>query len=459
MATIDLKQLHETIETWAKSAIEGYEAKAVYLFGSLIHKGGAQFNESSDVDLVVVMPTIADAVDRLRWIEAFASAKGDLELQLMRILKKSATEPAASVVAVTELELSFNIHKDGHREFFTANTFRDLVTGDVREGLPGAVAVTGCRFVAAGLAFAQKMRNEFYAVSANLTPRLEGYDGPEPLPKRIMRAAAMAARAAGKSSGPGAEHDVQEGLDLLTSELYRRRDDHAMYFALQDRLSVRRQARGRREAMEAADQLLLGEIIYDVVSGVAAEPTRSGSGGGESGAHPPIEHSRSGTAVITPDESAGGSQPVRQLTAEPFGSTTAFFADRFAAAFPGVRSISWHDVAEDVEQRMMRLLRDPLSFSNGHPVWWWRGGNLQIQSFRKLSDGIYLMNSDELRITRVAAVPGSTYQRSFVYVEADGMSRTGLYPTRSADVAATRSTVSYRTGRSSLGTNMTTEAR
>ena len=32
--------------------------QAIYLFGSLVYRDGAQFNDRSDVDLVVVMPEI-----------------------------------------------------------------------------------------------------------------------------------------------------------------------------------------------------------------------------------------------------------------------------------------------------------------------------------------------------------------------------------------------------------------
>lgn len=38
-----------------------------------------------------------------------------------------------------------------------------------------------------------------------------------------------------------------------------------------------------------------------------------------------------------------------------------------------------------------------------------------------------LINHDELKIRRIAAVPGATYKWNFVYVEVDAMEPTGLY--------------------------------
>ena len=46
------------------------------------------------------------------------------------------------------------------------------------------------------------------------------------------------------------------------------------------------------------------------------------------------------------------------------------------------------------------------------------------------------MDTDELQIERVAAVRGSTYQRSFVYVHCGAMEPTGLYRTSSSGRAS-----------------------
>lgn len=472
MTSTDLTQLHQELTTWGASSIGTYGAKAAYLFGSLLHKNGAQFNESSDIDLVVVMPDISDASDRYRWLERFLTSKEELEYLLMRRLKRSAMEPSASVVAVTDLELLANVHKDGHREFFTANSFHDLSSAVQTTGLPYAGTSPCTRFVAGALSFVQKMRNEYFAVSANGKMTLDAYDGPDPLPKRIMRAAAMAARAIGNSSGPGAEHDVQEGLDLLTSVLYGLRDKNPLYRNLQDILSVRRRARGQYRSVELADQLLLGEIIYDIVArspiaASAAPQPASGPRPAHSPASPkpaaPAPAPRPTNEKVETSEADAGRADVRQAdVAQADGrpaekgqtharqrdvvvvrrptrssrSTTAFFAERFDATFPDVHTTSWFTDPSQMDACLLTLLQEPLTYSSGHPIWWWRGGNLQIETFRKLEENIFLMNYEELKVARIAAVPGSTFQRDFVYVETEAMPPTGLYKTRMADLAS-----------------------
>jgi hypothetical protein len=60
---------------------------------------------------------------------------------------------------------------------------------------------------------------------------------------------------------------------------------------------------------------------------------------------------------------------------------------------------------------------------------WWRGPrNLNIEHFKTLGDDLYLMNVDELKIRRIAAVAPGAYYQSFVYVETDPMPSSGLYP-------------------------------
>lgn len=179
-------------------------------------------------------------------------------------------------------------------------------------------------------------------------------------------------------------------------------------------------------------------IIYDLVLGEISPAGQKGAGA------PPGAGGAARAATGGPDAAAPDPGPVpgEEAAAQPgtaaverFGSSTAFFAERFASAFPGVRSIAWFTNPDDIEQRMLTLLKSPLTFPDGLPVWYWRGGNLQIERFRKLASGQYLMDTEELRIARIAAVHGSSYHRNFVYVHCDPMESTGLYRIGSSDRA------------------------
>jgi|GEM_PF-4910333 len=119
-------------------------------------------------------------------------------------------------------------------------------------------------------------------------------------------------------------------------------------------------------------------------------------------------------------------------------NSASFFAERFAHAFPGVRKIEWYE-GPDAIKRLQVLLKEPLVFerenSETTPIWWWRGGNLQIPSFKVLRRGVVLLDTKEMKISRIAAVPSSSYYRSFVYVEASPMKPCGAYHSDAKKIA------------------------
>ena len=108
--------------------------------------------------------------------------------------------------------------------------------------------------------------------------------------------------------------------------------------------------------------------------------------------------------------------------------STVIFAHRFAGAFPGVRAIEWFDGAATIKQRLTKLLEEPLEYADITPIWWSRGNsNLQITSFVDEGDR-YVLNGDEMSISRIAAVGSRSYKHQFVYVEVAPLPETGLYP-------------------------------
>ena len=136
-----------------------------------------------------------------------------------------------------------------------------------------------------------------------------------------------------------------------------------------------------------------------------------------------------------------------ELPRFPAGGTSAFFAERFAQAFPGVRKARWMSGQEAID-RLNLLLKPPLVFRTGDvgtvsPIWWIGRGNLQVESFRRISEDTVLMGTDELRINHIVAVPGDAYWQSFVYLEAAPGKATGLYPRTAEQFDECRSTFGY----------------
>lgn len=131
---------------------------------------------------------------------------------------------------------------------------------------------------------------------------------------------------------------------------------------------------------------------------------------------------------ILPDQRSSDYDSLPEFTA---GSPTAFFAQRFASAFPGLRETTWFSKGEAVD-RLAILLAPPLTFSRSSnsklsPIWWLRFGNSHIESFSILNRNTVLMDEKELLIDKIAAAYSADYKRLFVYVACSPMPPCGAY--------------------------------
>ena len=400
---------------WARDIRDEIGAEGVYVFGSLIYRDGAQFGDRSDIDLVVVLNETPDGVDRAELLGALLPRKIVLEDQLGKLLRRASRgDLICSVLVVTALEVTADIHKDGARDFFSKNAFYDLISDRIVQGLDRAGSrPIRERLVGECIRFAQKVRNECLAVNALGDGKLAAFDdADDAAPKRIMRHAAMVRYLGDQGDGdPGAEYDVDSGATELSVLLNDRRK---RVLDLQRRFEARRGGRAAREALSANDQLILTELVLDAAiqleakaAAVDAKPTKPSTRGAHS---------------------------------------TVVFAQRFASAFPGVRGVEWFDDPDDIKQRLGLLLADPLEFEDATPIWWSRGSsNLHISSFREEGDHI-LINVEEMNVARVAAVNQGSYKYNFVYLDVAAMSPTGLYPStndRIAEVEKGEGTFSY----------------
>lgn len=94
-----------------------------YIFGSLVHKSGAQFDDQlSDVDVICTFAKEQIYIDRWRALAAAEPTVLDLNLTfLKRFSRGDATKPITSLVAVTDFELAHGLHKDKSPQFFSHN--------------------------------------------------------------------------------------------------------------------------------------------------------------------------------------------------------------------------------------------------------------------------------------------------------------------------------------------------
>ncbi|MFM7347267.1 MAG: hypothetical protein ACKO1J_18085 [Tagaea sp.] len=268
MDQTSIDQVRNHLFAWASRVSENRPHDAplgMFSFGSLIYRNGAQFGESSDIDLVAVINPSLNAISRVGWLSGLKEQVLDLECKLVRMLQRTATEPNVSVVAVTNIEIALDVHKDGHRNFFSENIYLNLDTQSADAGLPSAGSENCSRFSSAALSNIQKLRNKFLSQSYN--GAFEGlieYDGDDPAPKPLMRTASMVYREMQPVGDPGVEYDLQIGLDFLTDILSEASRRHPTEFGpLHSELSIRRRARGRAKPISPLKQLLLSELLFD----------------------------------------------------------------------------------------------------------------------------------------------------------------------------------------------------
>lgn len=434
MNTLDLERIWEGLSKWSDTAVTQFGAAKVYVFGSLVYRDGAQFVQSSDVDLVIELPShLTDALSRAKWLETFYEHKQSLEVTLLGLLGRQMVEPFASIVPVTGCEIELDIHKDNQRDFFSENVFVNALEKQRVEGLPGAGSGNKqCdRLLASCIGFTQKMRNQFLAVAANSRNSvLLPYSGEDPISKPIMRAAAMARRLQDQSLEKGAEYDTRMGMDLLARHLYDLQKIDERYQELNDLISERRRGRGPGGPLTEADQLLLAEIVFDIALG-KAKPSPQGVDINADGAGSAQPKEDSSATQVSKAQEPSSQKEIGESEGEPSlkgESSLVFFYNRFMDSFPGVRDVTWFDEPADAIKRLERLLRPPVRFSDGVPIWWWRGErNLQIEHFERLDSDVVLIDCEEHKIRRIAAIPGKSYKWHFVYVETSAMEPTGLY--------------------------------
>lgn len=108
-------------------------------------------------------------------------------------------------------------------------------------------------------------------------------------------------------------------------------------------------------------------------------------------------------------------------------SSTVFFSTRFAKAFPGVRGIQWFKEPVEAVERLNVFFTEPFNFRDAQPIWWWRDGDMYIDSFETLAPDTILIDQQELVIDAVAAVNAGSYYQTFIYIKSKASQGSGLH--------------------------------
>ncbi len=117
-------------------------------------------------------------------------------------------------------------------------------------------------------------------------------------------------------------------------------------------------------------------------------------------------------------------------------NSTVFFKRRLCAAFPGERGLVEYTDQKQIRKALSKLFEPPLSFKKSigwnsmkDPIWWFRGGSaMDIDKYRYLGKGRYLLGWEELKIRRlIAYIESGRYYSNYVYIEFEGDSPTSVY--------------------------------
>lgn len=184
---VNFESIIAILEEWLKTA----KLERAYLFGSIINSPEL-FYDDSDIDLVVPINQL-NAEYRCDVLSSIFSHVGELEIALLQCLQRNdSSKPISSILAVTPIEISCDIHKSAGVSFFSGNKFLQLPMQDgiaanslEADQVPRNMAVELFEKI-------QKYRNDYLKKAPNGQIALKDYDGIDVLPKELMRYAAIA---------------------------------------------------------------------------------------------------------------------------------------------------------------------------------------------------------------------------------------------------------------------------
>lgn len=279
-----MAELLDSVCTELEELCQRTEFVTILLFGSLIHKGGVQFDiNQSDIDTICPFKPEIGYLGRWNAVRNAQDPVSHLNLKLLRLLKRSdASKAIVSVVPVTNMELELGMHKDKSAQFFSHNKFLNISDKKISSA-GGEYKLNTPELEGAfdSIRETQKFRNKFLEISPSGIRSVDDYNGPDVLPKALLRCSAQLRWARNDNSMAGEQRfDVNEGLIYILQLLTARRNEATEVDDLLQRVAIRMGGRGDSAALSISDQLLLWEILSDdclalVPGDISAKPTKS----------------------------------------------------------------------------------------------------------------------------------------------------------------------------------------
>ncbi len=253
------------LRKWRREFSPNYAVDKVYLFGSVVYRGGARFNpeQDSDVDLLMCFSDGPNAVKRADAQRELVEHVGRLEKSLREVLPGESNTPIISVALMTAPEFHQNVHFVDKPGFWESTRFVDLLNPEgQQEQLFRYSAETfksRFRYAVVVLRDAQRARNEYLTISSNGTRPIVPQHTDNILKKMWRSAASLKYFIERGDKEIMADPNV--GLKFLLHTLENARADPAIG-RVWDRISGL-SGRGPRVPPTPDEQLLVWEVLAD----------------------------------------------------------------------------------------------------------------------------------------------------------------------------------------------------
>lgn len=257
------------LKDWKEELNKEIESGRLFLFGSLVNYDGRQFNpDKSDVDLIIEFPKgLISPVGIKDWIVALKKHKLILEQKLTVIMKKKTNnQEIVSLVPISEIELKFQLHKSGVRNFFEINEFYDIDNDSIEKGnaLFPSEKIDN-ELIIQSIESTQKIRNDYLKNCSLLDfHKLEWSDDDRAIPKELARHCAKVKSLEDTEIFNADSLNISLGIDYLKGILSKHRDIPEVYdlYCWVDFRTNGSSSKTDSELLTQENHLLLYEIVF-----------------------------------------------------------------------------------------------------------------------------------------------------------------------------------------------------
>jgi len=269
-----LDSIVDTLSKWFEdNELEKYFHK-ILVFGSILNQEGRLFIPTgivnSDIDILLIFSDKCDSVlDRFSGCQKIRECKRHLEIEGARILGRTElNSPIFSTITITEYEIYHGIHKGFDPKIFTTNIFYNVLEKEqIDDGLTDYVDFA-YHFenieAFSAIRLCQKIRSEYTKVNAVGNSTFRDFSSEEPLPKELMRTAALINFIDTDMENDQDRTNIILGTRFIEDSFKTKSKDNEIFRRLYEKIQTRSFNRpSDMTPLTPDDILLVCELLYD----------------------------------------------------------------------------------------------------------------------------------------------------------------------------------------------------